>query len=584
MGSELKGCVGVYLHRTQVPIGNKRQGALNEMRLHFKTFIAAAAAIAMSAGSIKADVIHMRGGSTQAGVITVDRADLPTISIRTSGGEIAIPRTKIERVAYESKAQGFVHIGNQFLDAKNYLQAVTAFETALQYDKNNADIQARLREAQGGIAVLSEADKQNASAAAVEQIAKARLLLKEKKFEDALQLVRAADPGEETDASLDIKSAYADVYLQWGMDRADRQDFSGAAEKLQMALKFAPNDDQVKQQLVKVWEGDPTKVKEIASFYKNSTAPEDQIKLADAYFRMKNYEAALPIYLKYVQDPKLSTQIMVDRVRQMYDMLHRTLAERGEYEKALETYRAFLEFSPQEDPTPLARYEYMLRRSKTDVNNPTARAELAKFAEERGLIETAKREYRNILAIAPTNPIASAGLKRYATADLQDANDFFTETQYLLALQKANQVVTDYSMFADIVTAAQQLQTRAQLEQQKVARTTAQQAEALALRGDDYYNQALAYISTYTSTEVDRSQRIFSPKIEATKYLERALFSWRTALSIDPTLGDPTRYDLHRKIADAYGKYVVLANPNPPRLPTRDGSRVRRGRDILINQ
>jgi tetratricopeptide (TPR) repeat protein len=567
-------CFTIYLRANEYEQASIVKGRSSMIR-NFRIAILIAATAAANLGS--ADVIYLRGGGKQQGIITLDRSDLPTVSIRTSGGEIAIPRSKIDHVDMETKAQSYARIGDQYLDAKNYTEAVNAYQSALQYEKDNADIQARLKEAQTGLEALAEADKQVRDDKIGAQLEVARGLLKDKKFEEALQTVRAADPADDSAVMADVRKAYSEVYLQWGMDRLDRQDFPGAAEKLQMALKFSPNDEKIKQQLVRVWQGDPTKVKEIAAFYKDSTAPADQLKLAEAYFKMKNYEAALPIYLKYVNDPNLSSQVMVDRIRLMFDMLHRMYAERGEFEKAIAVYKQFLDFSPKEDQTPLARYQYMLQRSKTDVNNPDARADLAEFAEQHGLVETAKREYKNILAISPKNAKAFAGLKRFADSDLKDATDFFAEAQYLLALQKANSLITDYPEFPEVVRQAQQLQTKAQLEQQKVARSQQQQAEALALRGDDYYNQALAYISSYTSTEVSRTQQVFSPKIEATKYLERALFSWRTALAIDPSLGDPTRYDLYRKIADAYAKYVVLANPLPPRLPTRDSSRLQRG-------
>ena len=93
----------------------------------------------------------------------------------------------------------------------------------------------------------------------------------------------------------------------------------------------------------------------------------------------------------------------------------------GDYEKAYDIYRQFLEFSPNEDQVPLARYEYMIRRSKTDQNDPNARAQLARFAEERGLIETARQEYLNVLLIAPKNSTANEAMRRFAAVDLQDA-------------------------------------------------------------------------------------------------------------------------------------------------------------------
>jgi hypothetical protein len=207
----------------------------------------------------------------------------------------------------------------------------------------------------------------------------------------------------------------------------------------------------------------------------------------------------------------------------------------------------------------------MLRRSQVNPNDPEQRAQLAKFAEERGLTDVAKEEYRNVLAMAPQNKTAAEGLRRFAESDLKDAADFLTDKQFLLAMQKAQEVQTAYAMFPDIVKQAEELATKAKVEQERLQRDTKEAAKALALRGDDYYNQALSYIAAYTSTNLDERKRLFSPKVEAAKYLQRAIYAWQQALRLDPSLGAPTSYDLHNKIADAYARYAVVTNPYPPR-------------------
>jgi hypothetical protein len=127
---------------------------------------------------------------------------------------------------------------------------------------------------------------------------------------------------------------------------------------------------------------------------------------------------------------------------------------------------------------------------------------------------------------------------------------------------------------------AQQVQTRAALEQQKVQKTKQQQAVALALRGDDYYAQAMSYFSSYLSTEINRNARVFSAREEAAKYFRQALYAWQVALATDPSLGDPTSYNLNFKIADATDKYIRIANRNPPPMPLRDEDRIQRGQNV----
>ncbi|MCX7019294.1 MAG: hypothetical protein NTY46_09980 [Candidatus Sumerlaeota bacterium] len=518
---------------------------------------------------VSADIIYMRDGKTQTGIITKNLANSPSVSIQTSVGEISIPRAKIDRIEPESKSMGCMHIGDQFAESRKFDDAIVSYKQALELDKANAELQKKLSQAESARSEAVKANKVDASAKLDEAMTRTRELLKEKKYAEALKTLRAADPGDDSIKPAELKQLYAELYYQWGVDRADRQDSAGATEKLQMALRLDPKNEAARQKLVRVWEGDPSKIQEVVIYYKDSTSLEDQLKLADAYFKLKNYEAALPIYLKCAQDPKLSNQIAKDRIRLMYDILHRQAADQGDYEKALAIYHQFLEYSPTEDPQVTARYEYMIQRGKINQSDPDSRATLAKFAEDHGMPETARKEYLNILVLAPDNKAALYGLRRFADADMKDASDFFAEGQFLLAKHKVGEISKNYPMFPEIVKQAQELDAKADVEQQKVARTRQQQAVALALRGDDYYNQALAYISSYTSKEVDPNKRVFNAKTEAVKYLQRAIYSWRTALSIDSSLGDPASYDLYTKISDAYSRYTVLANPVPlpqPRL------------------
>src|SRR5690606_35600321 len=92
-------------------------------------------------------------------------------------------------------------------------------------------------------------------------------------------------------------------------------------------------------------------------------------------------------------------------------------------------------------------------------------------------------------------------------------------------------------------------------------------AVALALRGDEYYNQALSYLSAYIGTETRQNQFLLSPRDEAAKYLGQALYAWRTALQMDPSLGSPTTYNLVFKIRDASAKLATAGNRIAPRLP-----------------
>jgi tetratricopeptide (TPR) repeat protein len=322
--------------------------------------------------------------------------------------------------------------------------------------------------------------------------------------------------------------------------------------------------------LIKTFEGDPTKLAEMAQYYTQSASPEDQLKGAESLFKLQQYEQALPIFAKYMSDSDLNHRYNItQRLQFILDTLHQQYASRGEYRKALEYFMQYMQVKPDADPTPYSKYVYMIKRAETDMNNPEARLQLAMLAEQLGLIPTAKEEYRNVLAMDGKSSTALAALRRFAESDLSDAREFLAQNQYVLAEQKAQSVASEYTMYPDLIAQANQVQAQAKVEAEKVAQNTRQQARALAERGDNYYSQAMQYLGAYVSTETDINKRIFSPRNEAAKYLGQAIFAWKTALQLDPSLGDPTTYNLYFKIQDASAKYSQVANRRPPPLPPR---------------
>lgn len=551
-------------------------GAVSEWRRGYTTALLMFALL-LPCWVAPADVVYLRNGQKQVGVITQGGPNQPRVTIRTISGELTIPADRISRIEQEPAAVSYAKLGDQYLDAKRAQDAIEAYKKGLEADPNNADLQSKMQQAQGHVADAAEAAKQSADVKVQQVIDNSAELIKAKKFQEAYDALHAVEPAADSPASPAFKRAMSDLYYLWGVDRGDRQDTAGAAEKFQMALRYDPENPKAKQGMVVTFTGDPTKLKEMSEYYIKSDKPEDQVKAADAYFKLHEYEKAMPIYLKYVADPNLGSDIMRDRLKIIFQNLHEEYARQGDYPKALQTYLNYLQFAPDADQTPVARYQYMIKRQETNVNDPTSRAALAKFAEELGLTKTAKDEYVAVLTLDPKNADALAGLKRFATSDLQDAQDYFNQGQYVLAQQQAASVAGSYSQFADIVRQAQELQTRAALEQQKAQKSQQQQAVALALRGDDYYNQAMSYFSSYVSTDVQRNTTVFFPRDEAAKYFRQAIYAWQTALQMDPSLGDPTTYNLNFKISDAYAKYIKIANRNPPPMPQRDLNRIGRG-------
>ena len=257
------------------------------------------------------------------------------------------------------------------------------------------------------------------------------------------------------------------------------------------------------------------------------------MKGAEALFKLQKYEEALPVFAKYMGDANLNRQFSItERMTSALDTLHSQAASKGDYRKALDYFTMYMQVKPDADATPYSKYMYMIKRSETDMNNPDSRLQLALFAEQLGLIPTAKEEYRNILSLDAQSTGALAALRRFADSDVADAREFLTSGQYTLAVNMAQGVATQYPMYPDLVALANQIQAQAQVEAQKASQNTKAEARALAERGDNYYQQAMSYLGAYVSTETDPAKRIFSPRNEAAKFLGQAIFAWKTALQM----------------------------------------------------
>jgi hypothetical protein len=61
----------------------------------------------------------------------------------------------------------------------------------------------------------------------------------------------------------------------------------------------------------------------------------------------------------------------------------------------------------------------------------------------------------------------------------------------------------------------------------------------------------LGYLSEMRNLDYTDRSFVYSPKQEAIRYLNRAIFAWNQALQIDPELGPIGGGDLYNKIADA---------------------------------
>jgi len=521
--------------------------------------------------AVHADILYMNDGQKQVGVIVRSKTDNSKITIRTTGGEITIPRTKVSRIEEMTAASSYAQLGDEYLQKGDFAKAIETYQAGLEFDAENLDLKQKLQQARGGVTsqnVQAQVATDDRTRRVVDQAMK---LAQSGNFDSAYNTMKSVEPLEVSPVYPEYKKNLTQLYLLWGQSLLDRQNTGGAAEKLNEVLKLDPANARAKELLVKTFAGDPTKLEQTAQFYLQSEAPEDQIKGAEALYKMQRYEEAAPVYAKFMSDSDLSRRYNItQRLEYIFDNLHQQYASRGDYRKALEYFSQYYQVKPDADPTPYSKYLFMIKRSETDMKSADSRLDLATFAEQLGLIPTAKEEYRNILVMDPKSSGALTALRKFAESDVADARDFLGQRQYTLARQMAQSVASNYPMYPDLISQATQVLAQAQVEAQKDQLGKKQEARALAERGDNYYAQAMSFLSAYVSTETDPTRRIFSPRNEAAKFLGQALFAWKAALQMDPELGDPTTYNLNFKIQDATNKYSAIANRRPPPLPPRN--------------
>lgn len=525
-----------------------------------------------------ADVVHLVNGQKQVGVIVQQKTNSSQVTIRSVQGEVTLPRNRVARIETETPAVSWAKLGDEYSQIGNHEKALEAYKLSLEMDGSNEQIRAKVQQTETALQ-NKEASVQAATDSVVQRaIDQAANATAAKQYEQAYLTLKNVEPSEGSPLRPLYIRTLSNTLLQWGIERLDKMDTKNATEKFNELLLIDPDNQQAKQLLMKTLEDDPTKLEEIAAFYSKSENPADKIKGADALYKLRKYEEALPIYVAYVNDPNVSEtdkQPVIEKLKIMLDILHQQAASKGDYAKALEYFGNLLYFKPDVDVLPYSKYSYMIKRGTTDMADPNSRAELAKYAEDLGLAETAREEYNNILLMDPKNEAANAAVQRMAEMELADAQEYYNTQQYTLAVQKAAEVARTYSKYEGVVARANALQAQAQAEQTKIQQNAKQQAIALAQRGDNYYNQGMSYLASLVSTDRNQNVTIFSPRNEAAKAFRQAIFAWQEALRLDPSLGSPTSYDLVNKIQDARAKYATVGNRLPPRMPSRDITRAR---------
>ncbi len=225
---------------------------------------------------------------------------------------------------------------------------------------------------------------------------------------------------------------------------------------------------------------------------------------------------------------------------------------------------------PNEDTTALTVLRYERARRLLSPDDWDGRARLVRTLKEEGMTQLAQREAEVVLRNDPENEEATAILREYAEADLQNVDELFRQREFLVARDLALRFTQTNTRFEDLVERARETYNRADIEAQRQIQDNRRRAQEIAERGIQYLNTAYSFADSMTRTDVNPATRPFSYKQEAAKNARRAIDNFETALRIDPSLGGMQGMDLNNRLSDARQLYNRLTDrPGPLRGPRR---------------
>jgi len=518
---------------------------------------------------IFSDVVILQTGERRLGLVMELKEDPDNVLFETNMGEMKIPRARIARIDKEAPDISYIHIAKGYFQSKDYSKAREYADKALKANPNNTDAAKLIEDIQKSIQDEAQrrlTEKEQQFARSLDEIK--RLMAEDKPEEaqvlmDKLQRADLSDPQKEM-----VQSTLAQLYYQLGLRRLDQLNPRGAAEYFEQSLALNPDNEEVFNRLLTIWQQDPTMTARVIAIYEKRYAKkpgdlETARILASLYLRNNDREKALPYLIVVQEGTKGKDPVIQGQLKETLSFLHENAASNKQFGKAADYFKVLLEFFPNEDSTPLYFYQYSDKLKNLAPDDLEGRNQLGDFCKEHNLEEEGRGLYLYVLDRDPKNERALAGLNYYAQKDLAEAQDAFQKKDYDIAVYLVGQITNNYIKLPDVLTKAYEMKERAENEIRREAREKSARALALARKGDDYYATADQYINALKSTERRGDVRIVSDKEQAKLFLKRAIAAWESALKVDPSLAAPENEDLTTKLRDARAKLLNLTTVLP---------------------
>lgn len=522
---------------------------------------------------VHADIVILQDGTQLEGRVEQSANSPDRISFISGTNRLELPRTRVREIIEESDAQDFTRLGDQLLKAKSLTTALQNYERALQADPNFEAARAGLQATQEALAQQQAEREREVTEAFAKQLENIPGLIKGEKYEEAEQMLNTIMASPITEQQqVTAQRLMRDLYLAWGFSRYDRLDYKGAEERYLRVQEMDPDNKEARDRLLDIWRNDPSKREEVLRQYESKLRDEPNNleynqRVGDLYYSAQRFEEAIGPLTKVAASPRYAGQRYDVKLLNAYRGAITAARDAQNFEKAIGLYERMLQAYPTQDTTELIVLRYQSERNRLASDDWQGRAQLVQRLQDAGLTQLAAREAELILRYDPENERAIAILRQQATAELQRIQQAMSSGDFLVARDIATSFLRTQNRFPDLMTSAQEMFAKADIEAKRQERAAREQARQIAERGLQYYQEALQNVAMINSTEVRTGPGPISYKATATNLSRRAIEHFQTALRIDPSLGGIDGMDLNARLRDAQALYNGLTDTGT-RLPT----------------
>lgn len=552
------------------------------LRHALPTLCAACLLCALGAATSHADILIFKNGVERVGIVKDSLGDPTRLIFTDHRGTVTIPRANISKITPQEEHVAWFAIGDGYLKLGNHEKAIEVYRRAGALGASAAETLARIDKVKVAQEAKANQSRKDDLAKIDELLIEADEHIKQNRFDKADRVYEETtklDPTDEQKKA--IARRQIELHMAWGQWDLDHINPSGASQHFEQVLKWDNNHAPARKALIGIRKDDPSRRAEVVDFLAQELVQDPgnrktRRELADGLVSLGRYNEALEHYMRLTQGLENLPEELGLQIENCYVAIHTSLANEGRTQEARDVYVQYMEMFSGVDPEPLHVYDYSLKRAQilrdtkatTDPARLTALAELGYWCRANNLHGRAKKEFQYVLAVHPTNLLATKGLNLYARDSLSLALTAEAKSRYDEAIRLAKTTIKEHGGYKDVVNEARDLIERSETELDRKKIRRRQDALRYADLGDEYYATAMTHIANIQSLDSNPRATMIRDHQEAARFLDRAVESWNQALKIDSSLRLKTEANLGEKIADARRyRARLLKDPTLPSKP-----------------